>query len=350
MKVTLPVRPAILKTQTYEPPAEGRLQKIRLDFNENTAGCSPAVIRALARLSPKQLAMYPEYESSTRRLARFFGVSVEELIIANGGDDAIRVFFDVFVEQASSILLCEPTFSMYRYYAEISGAKIQVCRYDSTMKFPFGDVLRALRKKPRVLFVANPNNPTGTLLEPDEIERLLKAATRTAVVIDEAYVEFSGVTVVPLIRKYPQLFVTRTFSKAAGLAGLRLGAIIAREDSLKTLRRAMPPYPVNVAALTAARATIRDSRRLRHYVREVKRLREWFDAELKRLGVTTYPSAGNFLLANFGPEGPRLFIRLETKGFLLRERTREIGQGFVRISIGTQQEMERLMNAIKRLR
>src|SRR5271155_5888006 len=311
MKVSLPVRRAILRRQGYEAPVEGRLDKIRLDFNENTAGCSPAVLRAIAKLSAEELAMYPEYGPATRELARYFGVRAGEVRIVNGADDALRAFFDVFVEPGSSVLLCEPTFTMYRYYAEVFGAKIRVCRYDAAMKFPFEDVLRGLRARPRVLFVANPNNPTGTLLDPGEIEKLLKAATHTAVVIDEAYVEFSGVTVVGMIRKYPQLFVVRTFSKAAGLAGLRLGAVIAREDSLENLRRAMPPFPVNVAALAAARAAIRDRETLRGYVREVKRLRAWFAAKLKRLGGTTYPSAGNFLLADFGAEGPRLFRRLE---------------------------------------
>jgi histidinol-phosphate aminotransferase len=153
-----------------------------------------------------------------------------------------------------------------------------------------------------------------------------------------------------LIRKYPQLFVVRTFSKAAGLAGLRLGIVMSCKDSLENLRRAMPPFPVNVAALAAACAAIRDRSSLRSYVVEVKRLRAWFDAQLKLFGVTTYPSAGNFLLANFGSGGPRLFARLEAQGILLRDRTKEIGPGFVRISIGTQREMVRLRNAIERLR
>ncbi len=350
MKASLPVRPEIRRRKNYEVPVEGRLHKIRLDSNENTTGCSPAVLRSLAKLSGKQLAIYPEYRSPTRVLARYFGVRPEELMIANGGDDALRVFFDVFVDQGSSVVLCEPTFPMYRFFAEIAGAKIEVCHHDSAMRFPLEGVLRALRTKPRVLFIANPNNPTGTLLQPAEIEKLLKAAIHTAVVIDEAYGEFSGVTVRPMIRKYPQLFVVRTFSKAAGLAGLRLGAVISRKDSLENLRRAMPPYPVNVAALAAACAAIRDGAGLRRYVLEVKRLRSWFDGELRRLGVTTYPSAANFLLANFGPGGPRLFARLQAQGILLRERSQEIGPGFVRISIGTQREMVRLRNAIERLR
>src|SRR6266478_2700360 len=347
MKVHLPVREAILNRRTYEAPAEGRSDKLRLDFNENTAGCSSAVRRALAKLTTKQLAMYPEYQSSTRRISRYFGVRSEELLLANGGDDALRVFFDTFVEPGSGILICEPTFPMYRYYAEIYGARISVLRYGSEMEFPLDGVIPALRKRPRLLFIANPNNPTGTLLQKEELRKILKAATHTAVVMDEAYAEFSGFSAIPWIRKYPQLFVARTFSKVAGLAALRLGAVIACEESLALVRRAMPPFPVNLAALVAAEAALNDCATMQGYVREVKRLRAWFAAEVKTLGVKTYPSAGNFLLANFGPNGPALFQKLEKQGILLRDRSKDIGPGFVRITIGTPSEMRRLLKTIR---
>src|SRR5437660_9890018 len=228
MKVHLPVREAILNRRTYEVPAEGRSEKLRLDFNENTAGCSPAVRRALAKLTTKQLAMYPEYQAPTRRIARYFGVRTEALLLTNGGDDA-------------------------------------------------------LRRRPSVLFIANPNNPTGTLLQKEELRRILKAATHTAVVMDEAYAEFSGFTAMPWIWKYPQLFVARTFSKVAGLAALRLGAVIACEQSLALVRRAMPPFPVNLAALVAAEAALKDSSTMRRYILQVQRLRPWFGMELEQL-------------------------------------------------------------------
>jgi histidinol-phosphate aminotransferase len=349
MTARLPVRKAILERRTYEAPAEGREGKVRLDFNENTSGCSPAVIRALGKMSRKQIAMYPEYQRSTARLARHFGVRPNELLLANGGDDALRVFFDAFVESGSSILICEPTFPMYRYWGEIAGARVEALRYGPDMEFPMAGILNALRKKPRVLFVANPNNPTGTLLQIAEIKKILRAATHTAVVIDEAYAEFSGVNLIPYIGKHANLFIARTFSKAAGLAALRLGAVIAGAESLSYLRRAMPPFPVNLAALVAAQAAVRDGGTIRAYVREIRRLRAWFEKELHGLGVKTFPSAGNFLLANFGPGGPRLFQHLEREGILLRERTKEIGPGFVRITIGTQAEMELLLKKIKRL-
>src|SRR6266852_4673873 len=348
MTARLPVRKAIIERRTYEAPAEGREGKVRLDFNENTAGCSPAVIRALGKMSRKQIAMYPEYQRSTGRLARHFGIRPEELLLTNGGDDALRVFFDTFVESGSRILICQPTFPMYRYYAEIYGARISVLHYGSEMEFPLQEVIAALREKPRVLFIANPNNPTGTLLHQDALRGILRAATHTAVVMDEAYAEFSGFTAMPWIRKYPQLFVAKTFSKVAGLAALRLGAVIACKDSLGLVRRAMPPFPVNLAALVAAEAALNDCATMQRYVNGVKRLRAWFAAELEKLGVKTYRSAGNFLLANFGPGGPALFQKLEKQGILLRERSKDIGPGFVRITIGTQSEMRRLQKTIRK--
>ena len=349
MTAELPVRRAILDRQTYEAPAEGREGKVRLDFNENTAGCAQSVTRALRKMSPKQLAMYPEYQRSSERLADYFGVQPKQLLLTNGGDDALRVFFDTFVDAGSSILICEPTFPMYRYYAEIAGASVEALQYGPDMEFPIAAILAALRTRPRVLFIANPNNPTGTLSPVAVIETILRAATNTAVVIDEAYAEFSGVTLIPHIARYPQLFVARTFSKAAGLAGLRLGAVLANARSLGYLRRAMPPFPVNYAALVAAEAAIRDRVAIRRYVRGIHRTRAWFADELQKLGIKSFASSANFLLANFGPGGPPLFRALENEGILLRERTRDLGPGFVRITIGTQAEMKLLLKKLKRL-
>jgi histidinol-phosphate aminotransferase len=348
MKVHLPVRQAILHRRTYEAPAEGRSGRIRLDFNENTTGCSPAVLRALRKLSAKQVAMYPEYQRPTERLARHFLVRPEELLLTNGGDDALRVFFDTFVEPGTSILICEPTFPMYRYYAEIAGARVCAVRYGANMEFPIEEVIARLRKKPRVLFIANPNNPTGTLIREKELRRILQAAPRTVVVMDEAYAEFSDFTALPWIHRYPQLFVARTFSKVAGLAALRLGAVLACASSLALVRRAVPPFPVNLAALLAAEAATGDPASMRRYIAEVKRLRVWLAAELHSLSVKTYPSAGNFLLANFGPRGPALFRRLEAQGILLRDRSKDMGKGFVRITMGTSAEMQRLLKFIRK--
>ena len=351
MTSQLPVRQAILNRRTYEPPGEGRADKLRLDFNENTAGCSPKVQRALAKLTPKLLSMYPEYERGTRRLARHFGVKPHELLLTNGGDDALRLFFDAFVDAGTIAVICEPTFPMYRYWGEVAGAKLDVQRYGVNMEFPLDAVLQCLGAKPRVLFICNPNNPTGTLLEKSVIEKILQAATHTAIVLDEAYAEFSGLTVIPFINQYPHLFVARTFSKAAGLAGLRLGAVIANAESLAILRRATAPFPVNVAALAAAEAAVSDPKTMKQYVKNILRTRAWFEKELYKLQIKTWPSAGNFLLADFGPTGSAMCAQFQANhGVLLRDRSKDIGPGLIRVTIGTQKEMERLLKLIQHYR
>lgn len=349
MKVHLPVRQAIIDRKTYEPPGEGRANKLRLDFNENTAGCSPAVPRALGKLSTKMISMYPEYERGAKRLARYYKIDLEELMLTNGGDDALRVFIDAFVNASERIVICEPTFPMYRYWGEVAGAKIDVLRYSANMEFPLEAAIQAANQRPRVLFICNPNNPTGTQIPPSAIESILKHATHTAVVIDEAYAEFAPeVSVVKLIHEYPQLFVARTFSKVAGLASLRLGAVIANRGSLTMLRRATAPFPVNLAALVAAVAAVNDRKTMSGYLRNIARTRAWFERQLHKIGVETYPSQCNFLLTRFGPDGPALFERLARDGVMLRDRAKDIGPGVARISIGTQSEMERLMKKIKR--
>ena len=244
--------------RAYHPPLEGRTEKLRLDFNENPIGCSPAVRRALARLAAATISSYPEQETVRRKAARHFGVRPDELLLTNGTDEALSLVVNTFVEAADTVLFAEPTYAMYRFYSELAGAKIAAPRYDAEMQFPWQEILAELKAAPRVFFLPNPNSPTGNLLSHSDLRRILAAAKNTMVVIDEAYFEFSGVTVIPWIRRYKNLIVTRTFSKTAGLAGLRLGCIFVHAELAATMRKAQSPYPVNVAALAAAEAAMQD--------------------------------------------------------------------------------------------
>jgi histidinol-phosphate aminotransferase len=347
----IPVRRAVLAMAPYGAPEEGRAGKLRLDFNENTVGCSPTVLRALSRMTAEQMAIYPEYQATTRRLARFFRVRPEEMHLTNGIDDALHLIADTFIEDGDSVLVVEPTFDMYRFFAELAGARVIALRYDEQMNFPVADVVRELRRSPRrcprVLYIANPNNPTGTLVQPEELRRILRAASRTLVLVDEAYFDFSGVTVLPWIRRYPNLLVARTFSKSAGLAALRVGCLFARPEILSVMRRACTPYPVNTAALVAAEAATRDARFIRNYTREVLQSRALLEKGLVRLGARIYPSAANFILADFGPGAHRLVRALDRKGILVRERKDFPREGFVRISAGTRADTRRVLRAIE---
>jgi len=332
----------------YHPPLEGRTNKLRMDFNENPIGCSPAVRRALRKLSASSISAYPEQEMVRRKVARHFGVRPEELLLTNGTDEALSLVVNTFVGSGDRVLFVEPTYAMYRFYSELAGAEVVAPRYDAEMRFPWTGVLSELKRGPRVFFQPNPNSPTGNLLSPAEIQRIFKAAVRTVVVIDEAYFEFSGVTVVPWIRRHQNLIVTRTFSKTAGLAGLRLGCIFVHSQLATSMRKAQSPYPVNVAALAAAEAAIEDRRFITRTVREVRRGQRELERGLARLGVKSFPSAANFALVYFGERMKEIVAALGRQGILIRDRSGDFGgAGYARITFGTVEQTRRLLRELE---
>jgi histidinol-phosphate aminotransferase len=350
MKPPIPVRKAVARMRPYHPPLEGRDGKLRLDFNENTIGCSPMARQAIRNLAFATVSMYPEQEGVRRELARFFGVRNDELLLTNGTDEALHLIADTFLEPDDTVLLVEPSFAMYRFYSELAGARIHALRYDAAMQFPMKALLAALRKRPRIFFLANPNNPTGSVLQPAELRRILKAATQTLVVVDEAYFEFSGITILPWIRRYNNLVVTRTFSKAAGLAGLRLGCIFANRSITEHFRKAQSPYPVNVAALAAARASVRDRGFLRNTLREFRRSHKELERGLTKLGIPFVPSAANFVLLFLGARAKEVVASLARQGTLIRDRSSDFGgAGYVRITFGTLSHTRRVLRQLKEI-
>jgi len=294
------------------------------------------------------MAMYPEYESSARRLAASFGVERSEMLLTNGVDDALRLMMEVFIDPGDGVLIPEPTFSMYRFFSQVAGARIASVRYDREMQFPLTATLRALKRSPKILFIANPNNPTATLVDEASLARILDAAPRTVVLVDEAYFEFSGLTILPWIRQRRNLIVSRTFSKAAGLAALRLGALFANAEVIAAMQRAFTPYPVNSLALVAAEAAANDKKFLQAYIDEVLESRLQLTRGLEKLGVRVFPSAANFVLADFDAGGKLLVKKLERRGILVRDRASEFGRdGFVRITAGTVAQTQQLLKAIE---
>ncbi len=350
MKIAVQIPKHIRRLPLYPRMQEGRAGLLRLDFNENTVGCSPAVLRAIRGLSAERIAMYPEYESSVKKLAECFGVHSEEMIFTNGADAAIAQIAQTFLQPRARVLLATPTFPVYRFYADVAGARVETVAHAANMAFPLREIFSALRKHPNVFFLANPNNPTGTLIGRAAIRKIIQASPKTLFVVDEAYFEFSGVTVLPWIRRYKNLVVLRTFSKAAGMASLRLGCIFACEDLMQWFRRTQDLFPVNYPALVAAEAVAKDTTSIRKYAREIRASRELLAAALKKLAVPSAPSAANFILADFGPDAPRILEALQKRGILLRDRTADFGRtGFVRITIGTKPQMKRLIRELNRL-
>ena len=295
-------REAVLKMAPYSPPTAGRADKLRLDFNENTVGCSPRVIEFLRdSLDASKLAVYPEYGEAKAAIAEFFRVSPDEFVFTNGTDEAIQVFINTYVDDDDEVLLLHPAYAMYRFYAEVAGAKIREIPYSRpTLDFPLNELLDAITPQTRAILIANPNNPTGTGVSLLAIERILKRARKAVVFIDEAYYEFSGVTALPLLNHSPNLFVSRTFSKVYGMAAMRLGCLFSHQANVAYLHKAQSPYSVNSLAVLAAQEAVRDTVYIQNYVAEVLASRELLIVGLEKLGIAHYPSSANFLLLDAG--------------------------------------------------
>ncbi|MGH7752182.1 MAG: aminotransferase class I/II-fold pyridoxal phosphate-dependent enzyme, partial [Gemmatimonadales bacterium] len=184
----LPPRRAVERMAPYSPPTAGRAGKLRLDFNENTVGCSPRVLAALKRaLSRERLAVYPEYGEARDRVSRHFGVSPEEMLFTNGTDEAIQVLLNTYVDDGDRVLLLRPSYAMYRFYADVAGAEVEEVPYrPAGLAFPLEELLDAIGPATRAILIANPNNPTGTGVDLAGIRRILAKAENAAVLIDEA--------------------------------------------------------------------------------------------------------------------------------------------------------------------
>lgn len=342
-------RRAIENLKPYRPPREGRVGKLRLDFNENTVGCAPEVVRALKKaLNRDWLSTYPEYEEGRRKLARTFRVSPEEMLLVNGTDDAIQVVRDTFLEEGDRVLVPAPTFPVYRLFAEAAGARVQSIRYREDFSFPMEEFFAALRRGPKWVALANPNNPTGTLVTKPQLRKMLQAAPSTLFLIDEAYYEFSGQTVLPWVRRTRNLIVTRTFSKAFGLAALRMGCLFAHKSLADLMRRGQNPFAVNSLALACATEAVKHSGWVKGYVREVLANRKIFCAALDRMNVAYVPSSSNFVLTRIGPNSSRIADRLRRKKILVRDWTYDPRlKGYLRFTIGSTAQTRLLMKELQ---
>jgi histidinol-phosphate aminotransferase len=334
----------------YSPPAEGRGNKLRLDFNENTVGCSPRVIEFLKqRLDANRLATYPEYSEAKPELSAFFGVAPDQMLLTNGTDEAIQVLVNTYVDDGDDVIVLTPSYAMYRFYAEVAGAHIREVPYRAgTLAFPLEELLEAIESTTRLVLISNPNNPTGSAASPEGIEQILEKSPSTAILVDEAYYEFCGITGLRWLNEYPNLFVSRTFSKIYGMAGMRLGCLFSQAANLAYVHKAQSPYSVNILAALAAREAVRDKDYIRKYVTEVLAARELVYVGLEKLGVPYYESQGNFVLMKIGERSIEVRDRLRASGVLVRDRSYEI-PGCVRVTIGTRDQMRRFLAELEKV-
>ncbi len=347
---TLTPRDAVLRMAPYHPPSGGRRNKLRLDFNENTVGAPPNVLDFIKRyLTAADLSIYPEYEHALQDLALHFGVDEDELTLTNGTDEAIQLLINTYVDDGNQVLILKPSYAMYRFYAQLAGAVVEEVEYrPETLAFPAEELLERTTPSTRALLISNPNNPTGTGTNVSTLERILKKASGTAVLVDEAYYEFSGITLLPLLGKYPNLFVSRTFSKTYGMAAMRCGCLFSQAANMGHLRKAQSPYSVNALAAMAARIAVQDEKFVEDYVLEVLTARELLYVGFERLKIPYIKSQANFVLFQVGERAIAIRDELRNHGILVRDRSYEL-PGYLRVTAGTRDQAQRFLDELERI-
>lgn len=340
-------RAGVLRMKEYHPPLGDR-SGLRLDFNENTLACSPKVREVLGAISSADLTRYPERTPVEAMVAQHFGLQAEQVLLTNGVDEAIHVLCQTYLNPGDAMLLPVPTYSMYEVYGTGAEAVVEQVPAGENFSFPMAALLQAITPQTRLIAIANPNSPTGQTVTREQILRVLEAAPHAAVLVDEAYFHFFGETVMDLVGKIPNLIVARTFSKAFGLAGLRLGMLAASKEQMEWLRRVISPYSVNSLALACLPPALEDAEYLNWYVAEVIAARELFEEALDRNGIPRWASSANFVLTRIGDQHGRFVEQMRGRNVLVRDRSSDPGcEGCVRITIGTREQTVSAIRALE---
>jgi histidinol-phosphate aminotransferase len=337
----------------YDKPPE-LYDGLRLHQNENTGGCSPRVLEALAKLRPDEVGYYPPYTAATRACAQYLGVDPDRLALTNGLDEGIMGLAVAYLRPpvggpVPEALVPEPAFEIFRVDTDAVGGQFVQVMPKADFAFALDDVLAAMTPRTRVVFLTNPNNPTGVSMPLDAIRAVARRAPKGAVVfVDEAYSEFAGTTFIPELPSFPNVIVGRTFSKAFGLAGLRIGCLVGAPEVLDPVRAVIPVYSVNIAAVVAVQAALTDPAHLGDYLRQVKESKALLYAACDRVGLQYYRSDANFVLVSAGDRLHALVKGAADRGVYIRDRSSEPGcAGCCRVATGIVEHTRRFIAAME---
>jgi histidinol-phosphate aminotransferase len=325
-----------------------------LDKNENLDAELEAVLRSvLLELPSRALNTYPEAGETYRKLAKWLGVAPEQLLLTPGSDGAIRLVFEAFVEQGDVVVHTSPTFAMYPVYSQMFGAEVHALEYAKTDKGPSLEpqiILDSLRKhKPKLLCLPNPDSPTGTALASDVLREILNVceSTGTLLLLDEAYHPFYEWTGVPWTETSRNLVVARTFAKAWGAAGLRIGYAVAHPETIALLHKMRPMYEVNTLAVEFMSMMLDKSDEMMKSVTRINEGKRYFQKKMETLGFDVLSTEGNFLHVAFGEQGASIHAALAPKVYYRAAFDCPSLAGYSRFSMAPKPIMEQVVDIIK---
>jgi len=334
--------------EQYEKPPE-LYDGLRLHQNENTGGCSPRVLDALSRLTRENLAFYPPYTDVTEACARHLDVDPGRVMLVNGLDEGIMSAAIAYLRPQAGggivpeAVVPEPAFEIFRFDTAVAGGRLVQVMPKPDFVFALDEVLAAITPATRVVFLTNPNNPTGLSVPFEAIRAVAKAVPPQAIVfVDEAYADFAGRSFIPELHAFPNVVVGRTFSKAYGLAAIRIGALVGSPQVLDPIRYATPVYSVDIAAVVALQAALADQAYVDDYLRQVKASKALMYAACDRMKLKYWPSDANFVLVRVGSRIDEVIRGATDRGVYLRNRSTEPGcEGCLRIATGIVEHTKR---------
>ena len=334
----------------YKPPLEGRdnHQHLLLDFNERTLPVSPAIKQAMIDyINDDQLQVYPSYGDITNKIARYCNVPAEQVMITNGSDQGIDLIIRAASREGDEAIIPGPSFAMYHQCAKVENLKIIEPAYIKEEGFPKQAVLNSISDKTRLIVLANPNNPCGTPIARDDILEIAAAAPAAAVMVDECYFEYTQETVCDAVEKYPNLLVTRTFSKTWGLPSVRLGYVISHPDNINALLNVRGPYDINQLAVVAIDAALSNPEYTEQYVKEVIAVsKPMFEAFLQQQQIPYWNSVANYIWT-FPENAKEVEQSLRADGILVRPKTDMIGKTGLRVNLGNKEQTQKLIGSYK---
>lgn len=331
----------------------GLKEVIKLASNENALGASPKAVAA-AKKALSSINRYPDSQCFylKSKLAKSLGLETGNICFGNGSDELIDIIIKTFVEDDENILTADTTFLEYKIIAQVNGRKVNTVPL-KYFKFDCEAIKQKINKKTKLIFIANPNNPTGTYVSKTEVEGLIRCMPQGAIlVLDEAYDLFVDADDFPKSSNYiknKNVIVLKTFSKAYGLAGLRIGYALARQELISYMERCRQPFNVNSVAQAAAIAALGDRKFLKRTRRAVLEGKKYLYKSLGDMGVAFVPSVANFILIDAGSNSLGVFKEMLKSGVIVRDMLQYGLKNFIRVTIGTKKENQRFIKVFKKV-
>jgi histidinol-phosphate aminotransferase len=320
-----------------------------LDMNEGIPGLPEAFVRrTLASIDSGFLCRYPEYHRLKQSLARRNGLGSENISLSNGSDGSIKNIFDAFIGKGDRVLMTDPTFAMYPVYCRMYEAEAEAVEYGADLAFPYDEFSARLRRGVKLAVVVNPNNPTGSILEPGRLLRLIQRARKADALflVDEAYFYYHRETVMPWVRRYENLIVLRTFSKLCGLAAARIGYAAASAPVVECLRKVKSAFDVSALGVVLAQRILEEPGLMRRLMRSVAAGKAHLVRSLRRAGIPHVAGRANFVLIHCGEVVPEVVHRLAERRVLVSGGFRQESlQPYIRVTVGDRPTMERFLKA-----